>query len=319
MPIGSESHQTRGQSPLLAIVALLAGAALTPVPLRGQLLTTRGLFVATQRDSGSASRVLPRAEVVAEFEYRTAQAETYASSSYKLATLVDVVRLTRSTALSVLLATEMTVAPDNSLGFDPRGVVWEEQLALFGRIRSLTWSLATFLRCRHDVDNGTPIEPLPESPTILARGRTIVLPGAQLGVSGPDWRPTGRLAIRVSGTLEGYIAPEDRRTPITRLSPQWNDAMGSVSLTTRARFALHHRAAIYARGWQSHVLFHENEGALRGRTNARGELGLRLRGPGGGVDLFVVREQTFDDVMTVQPRRFVATSIGLRLSGESLF
>lgn len=320
MPIGSGSN-TRGQSRRLAVVALLAGVALTPVSLEGQLLTTRGLFVAAQRDSVSKSRVLPRAELLAEFEYRTVQAKTYASSSYKLATLVDVVRLTRTTALSVLLATEMTFAPDNSLGFDPRGVVWEEQLALFGRTRSLTWSVATFLRCRHDVDNGTPIEPLPESPTILARGRTIVLPGTQIGLSGPEWRPTGRLALRLGGTLEGYIAPEDRRTPITRVSPQWSDAVGALGLTIRARLALHERAAIYARSWQSHVLFNESAGAgmLHQRTNARAELGLRLRGPGGGADLFVVRERTFDDVMAVQPRRFAATSIGVRLSGESLF
>lgn len=181
--------------------------------LRAQLATTRGLFLTSGDDSTRGARVLSRVDLFAGYEQGTANVPTFQSSSYKLGALIDVVHFTPGIAFGVILGNEVTVTPDNSIRFDPRGVVLEEQAIVFSRGGRLRWSASTFWRCRHDVDNGNTVESRSGAATILAGGRVIILPGVQLGGAWQQRAPSPRVSVRVASSIEAYLAPTDRRTP----------------------------------------------------------------------------------------------------------
>jgi hypothetical protein len=298
--------------------AMAASFGLAAQAAPAQLLTTRGLFIAGVSDTSHRTRFVSRAEVFSIFETTMRRSPTYKTADYRLGVVADLMRFPNGPTIGLVLGTEMHVSPDNRIGFDPRGVLWEEQLSLFDANRGLTWSASAFLRCRHDVDNGTPTEALDSVAYIEAHGRVVVLRGVQLGAASREWRPIQKLSIRTALQLEGYVRKEERRTPTSDLAPDWTTARGAVIATIRARVAVNDRMMLYTRTWESHVVFATSEAAAA-RLNRRIEIGAHLTGPAGGGDLFFVRERTFDDTMTPRPRGASLSSIGLRVAGPTLF
>ena len=305
---------------LLLCCALLSCTLGVPATASAQLSTSRGLFVTGATSADSTPTVFSRADMFASIDMSTRRESRFQSSSYRAGAQVDAIRFGRAVSLGVLVGGELQATPDNNIGFDPHGVIWEEALMLSGRsarwLRGGTWTFGGFLRCRHDVDNGTPARARDTAQFVFANGRTVVLQGFNGGIAGTLLK-TGRFDVRAGTALDLYSRREDRRTPRNTVAPDWAQARGALELTLRASVATSARSAAYLRAWQSTVHFKGTGDHML--TNARGELGVRFLGPAGGIDLLVARERTFDDAMFAVPRAATFTTIGLRLSGSNLF
>jgi hypothetical protein len=297
-------------------VALAALVVAWPGTATAQLQTARGLLVPLP-DSVPARGVVPRVHYWLEFQRVAASLHNFTAYNYKLGAVVEIYRWKNGPAIATQLAHELYATPDNGIGFDPRGAVWEEQLALLGRLGPLAWWTSAFLRCRHEVDNGTPVAVAAGRRDAEPTSRILVLPGAQIAFSTSEISLGSRVTARLGASSEGYIDPQDRRNPGTPVTPRWSDATGSIATTGRVGVRIHPAVDGYARAWRSTVFF--RDGTENTRTNSDVEVGVHVRGRGGAIDVYLARERTFDDVTLPTPRPHTGTFVGVRLASRGVF
>lgn len=228
----------------------------------------------------------------------------------------DLYRWSDETVLQGAAIQEVVANPYTSLGFNPRGIVWEEQLALSRRLRGLHWHAGLFHRCRHEIDNSDPPEQRTPQPGYVPAKRVVVLSGLQIGVTTNEI-PAGSLRLRMSARAETYLAREDTRIPATAGRPIWTEASAAFSGVVRAEQPLGTHA-VYARAWGALIPFNEPSGTAL-RHNERIEAGLRLNGRGAAMEIFAAGERTFDDFATLAPRESRFISVGIRLAGRDLY
>jgi hypothetical protein len=214
-------------------------------------------------------------------------------------------------------AQEVVANPYTSLGFNPRGIVWEERLAAMRSTPRGHLSLALFHRCRHEIDNSDPPEQRVPQPGYTPAKRVVVLSGVEGGVAAATQINT-RMHLHSMATVESYLAREDTRIPESNVAPRWTDATLSGTGMVRLDMRLSRASTAYLRLWSGGTLFRSpGNGSLRG--NQRAEAGWRVTGRAGSTDLFMSAERTHDDLVSVEPRASRFISIGFRLAGNTYY
>lgn len=260
------------------------------------------------RDTSAAGR---GEQFWVEFLHAPTASSTDVAWAYKLGADIPVARLPHRLELRLELGHEMVATPANSLGFDPRGAVWTEQLTLtrLGNDR-WQWKGGLFIRCRHDIDVGA----FRDSNTVRGSQRVVVVSGSQLHV---QHRPLVRGGLRVdlASGVEFLTDNGDRRTPANRRTPRWQDARGAWSVSARASQRAPLGTSLYAQAWQATVLFREPSTSWR--TNYRLEAGVQLPGGRRGTDLLIATERQFDDMIHPIPRASRIFFLGARLGARA--
>ncbi len=267
--------------------------------------------VALTADTGRAG-FLPRMQFFGEAQRGFGSAEDELAWDIKLGGVLELYRSSGRWSLVGIAGHEMTANPFNSIGFNPRGALWEEMLLVTRRGAAFDWYVGAFHRCRHEVDNSHPPDESGVTPGYVPTARLLTLSGLQLAILAKE-RSLGT-GTRLSGfaRLERYANTTDDRTPRNTAAPYWKRALGGTSAGGRiARGG--GPGQLYALAWGSLMYFSRGPaaGGIDANANWRTEIGARARGPATAFDVYAAFESTFDDVTrpTPQPSRLIALGI----------
>ena len=70
---------------------------------------------------------------------------------HKLGMLIELYRIGKKLNLSFESHIEFTANDRNTLGFNPRAIIWEEGLLFTKRYNDSFWQIGYFHRCKHDI------------------------------------------------------------------------------------------------------------------------------------------------------------------------
>jgi hypothetical protein len=306
---------------LLRLASLAAvGTSLTVLPAgapNAQLPTTRGLFLSPAPDTGATSTFFGRTDFWGDIQHNGGHRASVMAWNYKLGLQVELLQVPHGLSVEGLLGHELSATPDNGVGFDPAGAVWEERIGLRLRRPFGDVQLDLFQRCRHEVDNGTPLHPGRDSVRVDPTSRVLVVGGVRLASTTRD-ALLGRLSLRAQLEAEVYTASSDHRTPRGNAAPDWRNAMGLGAVAARARWAWGDHRSAYVRAWGAGMRFRAIAPEQPWQWSHRVEFGVHSAGRAGGLALFWAHEQTFDDGMRPVPRRFSGSFLGVRIAGAAL-
>jgi hypothetical protein len=294
----------------LAAVVALAWAG---TPLRAQLVVSRNVLALPARDSSTDRGFLPRVDFFGEAQRGFGSAADELAWNVKLGARIELYRWSARTSLVGVAGHEMTANPFNSIGFNPRGAIWEESLLLWHRTAHLDWWLGPFHRCRHEIDNSHPPDESRIDPSYEPTARLLSLTGVHGGVSS---RPLslGAARWRWYARAERYATTTDNREPRNTLAPFWKRALGSATLGGRIARDAAPDAQLYAHAWGTVMTFSRgpDQAGVSLQPHWRSEAGLRITGRGGAMDLYTAYERTFDDLTRPTPQPSGVFGIGVR-------
>jgi hypothetical protein len=293
------------------LILLLVVLVSLPLAADAQVMASRSVWIAPASDGPTG--FMARTSFFGELQRARHSTADDLAWTIRTGGLWELYRWNASTVLAGSATAEVVANPYSSLGFNPRGVVWEEQLALVHRRGSLLWHGGLFHRCRHEIDNSDPPEQREPQPGYVPAKRVVVLSGVQLGATTKELHGAG-LRVRTGLRAEAYLAREDTRVPVTPVRPYWTEALAAASAVARIERSLGTGTALYVRFWGAVIPFDDAT-----RHNERGELGLRLSGAGGGMELFAAGERTFDDHASLTPRASRFVGLGFRFVGRDLY
>lgn len=282
-------------------LALLAPAA------HAQLLAARASAPGPLDDSTRG--FMPSAAFGADLQRGGGSAGTDMNWNIRIGGAVSLYRGDRW-GLQLAATNEVAANVLNDGAFNPRGATWEEELRVGVLARGLEWRAAVFHRCRHDIDNSDAPDERETPPDYAPRKRMVLLTGAHAGVVTP-WHARAGLRARAALRGEWYAWNADNRLPVDAPGTSWNDARGALVATARVERPLG-RAALYARGMATAMRFASSTGG-----NQRAELGVRLPGRAGMVELYAAHERVFDDVSAPAPRASRVTAGGIRFASKT--
>ena len=269
-------------------------------------------------DDSTPPGFLTRIDFYGEAQRGFGSAEDELAWDVKIAGVLELYRWNRRTSLVAFAGHELTANPFNSIGFNPRGAIWEETLFLVRRASSGDWHIGLFHRCRHEIDNSHPPDESAIDPSYVPTARLLSLTGVHAGLASTD-RSLGSVAVlQWFVRAEGYATTTDNRTPRNTVEPYWKRALGATAAGARIATDVGSTQQLYARGWGSVMLFSSgpDESGIDGETQWRGEVGFRATGRGGAVDLFAAYERTFDDVSRPVPQPSSVFGIGVRFAPQ---
>ncbi len=267
-------------------------------------------------DTATAVGFLPRIQFYGEAQRGFGSNEDEWAWDVKIGGLLELYRWSGRSSLVALVGHELTANPFNSIGFNPRGAVWEESLFLLRRASALDWYVGAFHRCRHEIDNSHPPDESVPSPGYLPTARLLSLTGVQLGLALREMSLGNATTARMLIRLERYATTTDNRTPRNTTAPFWKRALGATGFATRVARTLGPSQQVYAQAWTSVMYFSPGpgRGGIDGRVHWRTEVGTRVQGAGGGLDLFTAYEHAFDDITRPTPQPSGVLGVGIRLS-----
>jgi hypothetical protein len=211
-------------------------------------------------------------------------------------------------ALIAVVGHQLSANSYNSIGFNPRGAIWEENLHFVRHHASFEWHVGAFHRCRHEIDNTHAPDESQQDPSYEPTERLLSLTGLQGGLS-TMWDSSGTWRWRGTIRTELYGPTTDNRVPRNIEPPYWKDAVGAVAGGAQVSRWLG-RNHLYAGAWTSVMLF-SAEG-LTGETDWRVEIGMHARGVRGGITVLAAYEETFDDVSRPTPQPSSVFAVGVR-------
>jgi hypothetical protein len=288
-----------------------------PLTLPAQLIVSRNFWPLTVVDTTPAG-FLTRIDFHGEAQRGFGSAESELAWDVKIAGVLELYRWNRSTSVVAFAGHELTANPFNSIGFNPRGAIWEETLFLVWRGSGFDWHVGLFHRCRHEIDNSHPPDESAIDPSYEPTARLLSLTGVHAGLASTEKSLGSRTVLRWFVRAEGYATTTDNREPRNTVAPFWKDALGATAAGARLARDIGSTQQLYARAWASIMLFSggPDESGIDGETQWRGEIGYRATGRGGGVDLFIAYEQTFDDVSRPVPQRSQVFGVGIRFAPQ---
>lgn len=285
-------------------------ACIVPLGLSAQLTVIRTFWPLTVRDT-TPPGFLTRIDFYGEAQRGFGSAEDELAWDVKIAGVLELYRWNARTALVAFAGHELTANPFNSIGFNPRGAIWEETVFLVRRASSVDWHVGLFHRCRHEIDNSHPPDESAIDPSYEPTARLLSLTGLHAGIAGHS-ASLGAATLQWFVRAEGYATTTDNREPRNTVAPYWKNAIGSTAAGGRIARDLSASQRLYARAWASFMFF----SGIDVETQWRGEVGYRATGRGGGVDLFVAYERTFDDVTRPIPQPSQVLGVGIRFGPQ---
>ncbi|MGQ0639673.1 MAG: hypothetical protein ACT4P6_02725 [Gemmatimonadaceae bacterium] len=294
--------------------AIVLTLFVAPLPLAAQLMVSRNIMPLTFADSAPVG-FLPRIDFYGEAQRGFGSAEGELAWDVKIAGVMELYRWSGRTALVAVVGHELTANPFNSIGFNPRGAIWEETLFLVRRAAAFDWHVGVFHRCRHEIDNSHPPDESAIDPAYVPTARLLSLTGVHAGLASRDISLGSATFIQWFVRAERYATTTDNREPRNSEAPFWKRALGAVGGGTRFQRDVGTDRSLYARSWASVMLF-TGAGNTTGETQWRTEIGARVAGRGGGLDLFAAYERTFDDVTRPTPQRSGVFGLGIRFGPQ---
>lgn len=269
-------------------------------------MVSRNIVPLTLADS-AAPGFLTRVDFHGEAQRGFGSTENELAWSVKLAGVMELYRWSQRTSLVAFAGHELTANPFNSIGFNPRGSIWEETVFLVRRAARITWHLGAFHRCRHEIDNSHPPDESAIDPSYEPTARLLSLTGAHAGVTTRDLS-LGAANLQLFVRAERYATTTDNREPRNTVAPYWKRALGAGGAGARLRNSVGDGRSIYAHAWGSAMLFSRSGAQVLWRS----EVGAQAIGRGGGLALFAAYERTFDDVTRPTPQRSGVFGLGVR-------
>lgn len=298
---------------LVAVAALVYS---TPAP--AQLMVNRSVWPLTHAADSGVAGLLPRLDFIGEAQRGFGSADDELAWDIRFIGLLELWRWRNSqsprqapySALIAVVGHQLSANPYNSIGFNPRGAAWEENLLFVRHQRTFEWHVGAFHRCRHEIDNTHAPDETRQDPAYEPTERLLSLTGIQAGLSTMT-DSSGTLRWRGTLRIERYAQTTDNRVPRNTDPPYWKDAVAAVAGSVRLSRPAGDRRWLYAGLWTSVMLF-SNDGRTTGEPVWRGEIGVESTGYRGGVALFMAFEQTFDDVSRPMPQRSSVLAAGAR-------
>ena len=301
---------------LCAAVTVFAAASLP-----AQIMVTRTVVVAPIGDSTDFALSFPQPRFFIEASRGYGSSEDNQAWNIKMGGMFQINPWGGRSVLVGLFGHELTSNPYNSIGYNPRGALWDENALFMQRRDGYDWHTGIFFRCRHEIDASQPTdERLPDS-LHVPTSRLIGLAGVQAGVTTHELRLSPGLRARGFVRAEGYFHNKDDRGPDLVGGPDWRDAAAAFSFGARVSLIQSHAAQLYGRAWGSTMVFDgaRTPGGLRAASNGRIEAGIRGWGRVGGADLFAAYEHFFDDLSRPAPQTSDVISVGLRVTSSEFF
>jgi hypothetical protein len=284
-----------------------------------QMLVTRNVVVAPVMAKDSAERFpSPRFFIEASRGYGSLQDNQ--AWNIKMGGMFQVSPWGGRSVLVGLFAHELTSNPYNTLGYNPRGALWDENALFVQRRKAFDRHSGLFFRCRHEIDSALPTdERIPDS-LHVPTSRLLGLAGVQAGITTHELALTPRLRWRGYVRAEGYFHNKDDRAPNLPGGPDWRDALAAGTIGGRVSFAPRLGARLYGRAWMTTMTFQGTRtDGLRAASNGRAEVGVRGWGTPGGADLYTAYEYFFDDLASPLPQTSKVISVGLRVTSSEFF
>ncbi|HJU75681.1 MAG TPA: hypothetical protein VJ717_18195 [Gemmatimonadaceae bacterium] len=296
-------------------LSVIFGLVTTLVPLtaNAQLMVSRNVIPVT--DSGNPG-FLSRLQFYGDAQRGFGSTDDELAWNVKLGGVIELYRSRARWSLVGVVGHELTANPFNSIGFNPRGAIWEEQLLFTQRMHAYDWFVGAFHRCRHEIDNSHPPDESAPPPFYVPTMRLLSLTGLQIGVVSRE-RSLGAFTWRGLLRLERYATTTDNRTPRNTAAPYWKRALGASAAGVRVARPWG-PGQVYARGWGSLMYFSRGPGAtgVSAEPTWRMELGTRAIGAAASLDLFAAYERTFDDVTRPTPQPSSVWGFGIRFGTQ---
>ena len=300
-----------------ALIVAATGARVLPA----QIMVTRNVVVAPIGDSADFAARFPQPRFFIEASRGYGSSEDNQAWNIKMGGMFQISPWGGRSVLLGLFGHELTSNPYNSIGYNPRGALWDENALFMQRRTHFDWHTGVFFRCRHEIDASQPTdERLPDS-LHVPTARLIGLAGFQAGITTHE-RPIGaRMRARAFVRAEGYFHNKDTRSPALLGGPDWRDAVGAFTFGGRVAISPAPAAQVYGRFWGSTMVFAggRTPGGPTAASNGRVEAGLRGWGMPGGADLFAAYEHFFDDLSRPLPQTSDVISIGIRVTSSEFF
>ena len=307
--------------PLVAPL-LLAALLYEPPAASAQLMVSRNVWPLSQVADSSVSGLLPRLEFYGEAQRGFGSTADELAWDIRYIGLLELWRWRNRSAIpgapySTLIAVvghQLSANPYNSIGFNPRGAIWEENLDFVRHHGTYEWHVGAFHRCRHEIDNTHAPDESRQDPTYVPTERLLSLTGLQAGLS-TMWDSSGAWRWRGHIQTELYATTTDNRVPRNVVPPYWKDALGAVAGGAQVSRSVGTRQLLYAGIWSSVMVFSADDG-MTGETDWRVEIGVHTRGQRGGVTLLAAYERTFDDVSQPTPQPSSVLAVGVRFQPQ---
>ena len=284
-----------------------------------QMLVTRNVVVAPIGKRDSVERFpQPRFFIEASRGYGSIQDNQ--AWNIKMGGMFQVTLGDGRSGLLGLFGHELTSNPYNSLGYNPRGALWDENALFVQRRNSFDWHSGLFFRCRHEIDSALPTdERLPDS-LHVPTSRLLGLGGVQAGVTTHEIPLGRRLRGRGYVRAEAYFHNKDERAPKLEGGPDWRDAFAASTIGGRLSFAPRPGAQIYGRAWMSTMTFQGSRtDEFAAKSNGRAEVGVRGWATPAGADVFAAYEYFYDDLASPLPQTSKVISVGIRVTSSEFF
>lgn len=215
---------------------------------------------------------------------------------------------------------ELTANPFSSIGFNPRGARWEEELLVHVQpptLPDLYLQTGWFHRCKHDIDNNEPAregDPAPFVPTT----RVIILSGPKLSVAQQNIATfLGTLGVQAGG--EWYVVAEDYRTPYNAIG-SWEHLQAMLWLRLHLRYDLGERWRLGATYYVAAPFWSSRTGAPQGAVettlpphDARAEITLSAVSKTAAWSIVAAAETQFDEVVFLGAQPTTVWQVGLRI------
>ncbi len=242
--------------------------------------------------------------------------------NFKFAEFADIYRWSERASLSLQCGQELLANERNDIGYNPRAIVWEENLCLSGLLSGFSSSstLRVFHRCKHDIDNSDREENDVIEPGFVQK-RTLILGGLSLSrelFSDAVFDASSKWSCNASIAAEYYAYKSEYRYPLVQFSNAWSAANGSVMINASLGYKLGLRSAVVCRVYSSETSFSaaNNHPAAMGNCS-RFELGYRLEGEQSAFTIALVNERLFDEIVRISadPTNTWSVMIALRPNG----
>ncbi len=236
---------------------------------------------------------------------------------------VELYRFSPRSAIAGSLAHEFTANPHNEINFHMRGVIWNETLAYFHKLRHLTLEAGVTHHCRHEIDNTVKSNELDPDPDYVPTRRLIVLTGPYLSMQS-NWLSHKKLTARFYGRANLYTFYVDgRRTYYTdgrrdveNTEQSLDYVRASAIIGMRLNYELSNNIFLFNRNWYNPVYFIKDD---PWKSNSRIEIGAGVKGGKGNFELFAGYESFFDDMSRPYPLPSNVLSVGIRGRSKDLF
>lgn len=243
--------------------------------------------------------------------------EKYLAWMYKIAAYAELYR-GDGWSVGFVHANELTANPNSPISFNPRAVLWEENIIATWRLPDMTVRAGVVHRCKHDVDDSEPDDFSNVPPGFVPERRIIIVTGAEAAITLHDLDVSFATAT-VSAAAAGYLNAADYRERGLNLlpdnaysQPDFRTAAGALTFVTDFRRHLGGAASVYVRGFGEAVLM------LQPQWNGRIEAGVSVRGAAGSLSTFLAAERQSDDFSGALPRSATVLCFGARFAGGGL-